>query len=95
MAEIIWTSSAQAEFEAICHFSEFDDPISARRFAAKVMRSVKNLERFPQIGPRIPQFPNSQFRQRVVRSCRIFYQIAGDKIYIQFIMRNERLFRKE
>jgi toxin ParE1/3/4 len=95
MAQIIWTYTAQVEFEAITNFTAFDDPVAARRFAAKVMRAVKNLERFPRIGPRIPELRNSQFRQLVVRPCRIFYRIAGKQIIIQYIMRKERLFRRE
>jgi toxin ParE1/3/4 len=95
MAQIIWTHTAQAEFEVIVNFIALENPLAASRFASRVIRSVRQLERFPRSGPRVPELRGSLFRQLVIRPCRIFYRTDGQQIIIQFVMRTERLFRKE
>jgi toxin ParE1/3/4 len=95
MAQIIWTHTAQTEFEAIVNLIAFENPLAANRFASKVIRTVRQLERFPRSGPQVPELRGSPFRQLVIRPCRVFYRIDGQQVIIQFVMRTERLFRKE
>jgi toxin ParE1/3/4 len=92
MAQVIWALSAQVEFDAIVTLMP---EVAARRFAQKVVRSTRQLEHFPNSGPRIPEMPHSHFRHLVIPPCRIFYRVDESRVVIQFIMRTERLFQSE
>ena len=49
----------------------------------------------PASGSRVPELPKSVYRQLVVKPCRVFYRREGGRAFIVFVIRGERLFRKE
>jgi toxin ParE1/3/4 len=95
MAQIIWTEPASAELEAIADYIALDKPAAARRLVQRILSSVGRLEHFHALGSRVPELPKSVYRQLIVRPCRMFYRREEDRVFIVFVMRGERLFRKE
>jgi toxin ParE1/3/4 len=95
MAEIAWTEPALAELDATADYLAFDNPLAARRLVQRMVARVGQLASFPQSGSRVPEMPGTVYRQLVLRPCRIFYRRQSEKVFIVFIMRGERLFRKE
>jgi toxin ParE1/3/4 len=95
MAEIIWTEPALAELDAIADYIALDKPAAARRLVQRVFSSVEQLAHFPASGSRVSELPKSVYRQLVVKPCRIFYRHEGDRVFVVFVMRGERLFQKE
>lgn len=95
MAQIIWTEPARMALDSIADYIALENSDAARRFVQKVSASVKQLVRFPRSGSRIPEAPRKGVRQLVIKPCRVFYRIKGTDIVILYVMRSERLFRRE
>jgi toxin ParE1/3/4 len=94
MAEVSWTEPALTELETIAETIALDKPEAARRLVQRIFSSVERLKRFPKLGSRVPEMPKSVYRQLVVGPCRIFYRQKEGRIFIVFVMRGERFFRK-
>jgi toxin ParE1/3/4 len=95
MAQIIWTEPARMALDSIADYIALENPVAARLFVQKISSSVKQLVHFPRSGSRIPEASRKGLRQLVIKPCRVFYRIKGDDIIILYVMRTERLFRKE
>jgi len=94
MAQIIWTEPALLDLDAIAEYIALDKPSAASHLVQKVFSTVERLEQFPESGRKPPEFKKSRYREIIVDPCRIFYRIEKEKIYILYIMRNERQLRK-
>lgn len=92
MARVIWTGSAQRDLQEIAEYISLDNPDAARRVVARIERHVAKLNRFPELGPVVPDVIGS-IRQIVEAPCRVFYKIDGKTVYIMHVLRFERLLR--
>ena len=95
MAQIVWTQPALAALDAIADHIALDNLEADQRLVKHVFSSVEQLGRFPSSGSRVPELPKSVYRQLIVRPCRIFYRHEENQVFITYVMRAERLFRKE
>ncbi|WP_267871568.1 type II toxin-antitoxin system RelE/ParE family toxin [Nostoc sp. CHAB 5715] len=55
MAEVIWTSQALTDLEAIGDFIARDAPSFAQVFVDRVFQSVERLQQFPLSGRVVPE----------------------------------------
>ncbi len=94
MVEIVWTEPALNELDAIADYIAVDNPSAAHRLVQRIFFIVEQLASFPKSGSRVPELPKSAYRHLVVRPCRVFYRIDGDRVFIVFVLRNERLLMK-
>lgn len=93
MAEVIWTEPALQELNAIAEYIDLDNPAAAARLVEEVFDKTDRLEDFPKSG-RIPsELPNSVYREVVVPPCRIFYREDEQRVFILYVMRDERQLR--
>ena len=93
MAEVIWTEPALQELSAIAEYIALDNPAAASRLVEEVFDKTDRLEDFPQSGRTPPELPNSVYREVVVPPCRIFYREDETRVFVLFVMREERLLR--
>ena len=93
MAEVIWTEPALQELSAIAEYIALDNPAAASRLVEEVFDKTDRLEDFPQSGRIPPELPNSVYREVVVPPCRIFYREDETRVFVLFVMREERLLR--
>ncbi|AHI31929.1 toxin ParE1/3/4 [Marinobacter salarius] len=93
MAEVIWTEPALQELSAIAEYIALDNPTAASRLVEEVFDKTDRLEGFPQSGRIPPELPNSVYREVVVPPCRIFYREDETRVFVLFVMREERLLR--
>jgi addiction module RelE/StbE family toxin len=93
MAEVIWTEPALSDLDAIADYIALDKPEAARQLVQRVFQHVEHLSGHPKSGSRPPELKGWRYRQIVEPPCRIFYRIDGDRVYILYVMRGERLFR--
>ena len=93
MAEVIWTDPALQELNAIAEYIALDNPASASRLVEEVFDKTDRLEDFPKSGRIPPELPNSVYREVVVLPCRIFYRVDERRVFILYIMRDERQLR--
>lgn len=93
MAEVIWTEPALQELDALAEYIALDNPAAARQLVSTVFKKTKRLEDFPQSGRIPPELPNSVYRELVAPPCRIFYREDGQRVFILYVMREERQLR--
>ena len=90
MAELIWTESALQDLSELADYISITNPESAKKLVQNVFGSVETLTEFPYSGRKIPELPNTQYREKICKPVRIFYRVEGDIVYIVHIMRSER-----
>lgn len=56
MKEVRWTPQAADDLQAIHDFIARDSPHYAKVMVAEILSAVDTIERFPEIGRRIPSF---------------------------------------
>lgn len=91
MAEIIWTEPALSDLDAIADYIALDKPEAARQLVQRMFQRVEQLSDHPKSGSRPPELRGWRYRQIVEPPCRVFYRIDGDRVYILYVMRGERL----
>ena len=91
MAEIIWTEPALNDLDAIADYIALDNPEAARQFVRRIFQLVDQLNDHPKSGSKPPELKGWRYRQIVESLCRVFYRQAGDRLYILYVMRAERL----
>ena len=94
MAQVIWTEPALSDLNAIAEYIALDKPSAAINLVQKVFSSTDQLEQFPELGRKPPEFKKSRYLEIITNPCRIFYRIEGNKVYIVYVMRSERKLRK-
>ncbi len=93
MAEVIWTEPALQELDAIAEYIALDDPAAASLLVKTVLEKTKRLQDFPRSGRIPPELPNSVYREIVIPPCRIFYRLDNTRVFLLFVLREERLLR--
>ncbi|HMN44934.1 MAG TPA: type II toxin-antitoxin system RelE/ParE family toxin [Povalibacter sp.] len=93
MAEIIWTEPALSDLDAIADYIALDNPAAAAAVVKRVFEHVGQLSSHPESGSRPPELKRSRYRQIVEPPCRVFYRTDGERVYVLYVMRAERLFR--
>lgn len=95
MAQIVWTEPALIDLDEIAEYIALDKPTAAQHLVQKVFSKVKRLSQFPDSGKKPAELSaNTRYRELVVKPCRIFYRVQGEKVYIVYVMRSERLLRR-
>ena len=93
MAEIVWTEPALQEMDAIAEYIALDNPSAASRLVKEVLEKTERLQDFPRSGRTPPELPGSIYREVVVPPCRILYREDGNRVWILYVMRDERKLR--
>ncbi|MBN2343946.1 MAG: type II toxin-antitoxin system RelE/ParE family toxin [Deltaproteobacteria bacterium] len=93
MARLIWTEPALHDFEEIAEYIALDDVSAATRLVKKVFDVVEKLEDHPESGRRPPELKRTQYREKIVGPCRVFYRVEKESVYVLCIMRGERQLR--
>ena len=94
MAQIIWTEPALLDLNEIAEYIALDKPDAASHLVQTVFSKTERLEEFPESGRNPPELKKSRYKELIVGPCRIFYRIEKNKVYILYVMRNERKLRK-
>lgn len=77
-----FTPSARAQFLAALAYIRRDNPSAASQFRRRAERVLRRLERFPDSGRVIPEFPELPYREVIVASYRFFYRCEGDIVWV-------------
>ncbi len=79
---IRFTPTARAEFLAAIEYIRKDNPGAAVQFRRKAAKALRRLNRFPNSGRKLPEFPDLPFREVVIAPYRFFYRIEGKAVWI-------------
>jgi len=93
MAEVVWTEPALQQLDAIAEYIALDKPVAARHLVKTIFDKVERLEDFPQSGRIPPELPNSVYRELVIPPCRVFYREDKKRVFVLYVMREERQLR--
>ena len=94
MARIIWTESVLQDLDQIADYISLDKPTAASRFVQRVFDQVEQLASHPKSGSSPNELNGTLYRQLVIPPVRIFYREQDDTVFIIYIMRGERFFRR-
>jgi plasmid stabilization system protein ParE len=79
---IRFTPTARAEFLAAIEYIRKDKPGAAVQFRRKAEKALRRLNRFPESGRKLPEFPDLPFREVVVPPYRFFYRVEQKTVWI-------------
>ena len=90
MATVTWSDHAMACMREQARYTAEHACSSeiAWKWANDIFREADGLADFPDIGHRIPEFPDSPYREILVRkNFRLIYRQAGEVCYIVTVRR--------
>jgi toxin ParE1/3/4 len=79
---IRFTATARAEFLAAIEYIRKDKPGAAVQFRRKAEKALRRLNRFPDSGRKLPEFPDLPSREVVVPPYRFFYRVEQKTVWI-------------
>jgi toxin ParE1/3/4 len=91
MAEIIWTPQSLDDLQRLLEYIAFDSPVTACRFAERIVGRVEQLSDHPLSGSVIPEDDDGVYRQLVQGNYRLIYRVAGDRVFIIAVQHAARL----
>jgi plasmid stabilization system protein ParE len=59
-----------------------ENPAAARRFKQRAETVLRRLQRFPESGRVLPEFPDLPYREVIVAPYRFFYRVAGKTVWV-------------
>ncbi len=95
MVKVIWTEGALHDLDEIADYIVEENPDAANRLVRRVFDRVDLLETFPEIGRWVPEFTDRIHRELVVPPCRVVYRVQRGAVFIELVIRGERLMREQ
>lgn len=94
MAKLIWTEPALNDLDTIADYIALDKPEAAKGMVQRVFQHVEQLIDQPESGSKPRELRGLPYRQIVEPPCRVFYRYDGERVFILYVMRGEKLFRR-
>ena len=95
MAVLNWTTSALADIDSIGEYYALSSPEYAKSVIAQFYHTVSRLERFPNLGRKVPELDLEHIRELLVNGYRIIYLVDDLSIDILAIVHGRQdLIRK-
>lgn len=89
--KVRFTPSARAHFLAAIAYIYRENPSAAIAFRRKAEKVLSRLQKFPQSGRVLPEFPDLPFREVIVAPYRFFYQVKGKIVWIVAVWHGAQL----
>jgi toxin ParE1/3/4 len=80
--KVCFTPSARNQFLSALAYIRNDKPVAAIHFRNRAETILRRLEKFPESGRVLPEFPDLHFREIVISPYRFFYTIKKDIVWI-------------
>jgi toxin ParE1/3/4 len=80
--KVQFTPSARNQFLSALSYIQRDKPSAAINFRNKAETILRRLEKFPQSGRIVPEFPELPYREVIVSPYRFFYKIKANIVWI-------------
>ena len=89
--KIRFTPSARSQFLAAIAYIYRENLTAATAFRRKAEKTLARLQRFPQSGRILPEFPDLPFREVIVAPYRFFYCAKGKVVWIVAVWHGAQL----
>lgn len=80
--KIRFSRSAHISFQSAINFIHQDNPTAAMKFVGRVEETLLRLEKYPDSGRMIPEFPALPYREILILPYRFFYRVKGETVFI-------------
>jgi toxin ParE1/3/4 len=80
--KIEWTEPALLDLDGIQDYIARDSKYYATQFIGRIIESVENLERFPEMGRSVPESGEENIRELLFQNYRIIYRIEVERILV-------------
>jgi toxin ParE1/3/4 len=85
------TPTARRNLLSALEYIRRDNPTAARRFRKRAETILRRLERFPESGRHLPEFPDLPHREAIIRPYRFFYRVRRQTVWIVTVWHSARL----
>lgn len=89
--KVQFTPSARNQFLSALSYIKKDKPSAAINFRNKAETILRRLEKFPESGRIIPEFPELPYREVIVSPYRFFYKITDNFVWIVAVWHGAQL----
>ena len=89
--KVKFTPSARTQFLEGLEYIRQDSPTAARHFREKAEQVLRRLEKFPDSGRSIPEFPDLPHREVIVRPYRFFHRVSGKTVWVVAVWHGAQL----
>jgi toxin ParE1/3/4 len=89
--KVQFTPSARNQFLSALSYIRQDKPSAAINFRNKAETILRRLERIPESGRIIPEFPELPYREVIISPYRFFYKIKGAIVWIVAVWHGAQL----
>ena len=86
-----WSEEALEDIESIANYIEKDSPTYAKSVVSKLFEKAELLQKFSELGRKVPEMNNPQIREIFVYSYRLIYKIERTKILFIAVAHGRRL----
>ena len=90
MAEVIWSERAAIDLEAIHRFIARDSQAAADLTIERIRASTRRLIAFPESGRPVPEAPDQEVREVIVRPYRLIYGRRDTDVYVVTVLHSAR-----
>jgi toxin ParE1/3/4 len=89
--KVRFTPSARDQFLSALSYIRNDNPQAAMRFRERAGTVLRRLEKFPDSGRFLPEFPDLPYREVVIAPYRFFYRVKGEVVWIVAVWHGAQL----
>ncbi len=88
--QIRWSPRAANNLDEICSYIAKDSEYSAAIFAKRIIAIIMSLIQFPKSGRVVPEYDDTNLREKIYENYRIVYRLKGEYIEIVAICHSAR-----
>jgi plasmid stabilization system protein ParE len=92
---VYWTHEARGRLQEIETYIAQDSPQNARKVARRLVQRTRDLADLPRLGRRVPEYPDTQLRELLVRPFRLMYRVGDVQIDIMTVMHYRQLLPRD
>ncbi len=93
--QVIWSSEAIGDIEAIASYIARDSPSYAAAMVRKLLEEIRQLSNDPFAGNPVFEFDEPNLREVLTYSYRVIYQIAEETVIITTVVHSKALLSLE
>ena len=86
-----FTPAGRTQFLDAIAYIRRENPSAADRFRARAEEILRRLQRFPDSGRIVPEFPDLPYREVIVRPYRFFYRVSNPVVWIVAVWHGAQL----
>lgn len=84
--KVYWTPEARERLRDIEAYIAQDAPKVARQVVERLLERSMQLNVAPESGRRVPEYPEADLRELLVRPYRVIYRIVEDQVEVLSVM---------